>query len=160
MFAFLVSGWLVLFGLLVVLVFEPSTVGLPGSVTGQQGPARALAEAMRAEENALLKYGRANIGASGVIAPSSLTMPVPFNAPSGTVAYIGVAGATRMAVVYDGAKRVLPGALVHQMVGMSDNAADAGLSSGGFVASPAGSVTALPAAIPTGVAVIADPITP
>ncbi len=153
-------NWLMALAAIALLSLLPQAVGLPGSLTIETGQARARAEGMRAEEGALLAYARVNAGAAGVIPPADLTMPVPFNIPYGTVAAIGTAAGNRMAVVYCNDPRLLPGAAADALVGLSDNAADAGVVVGGRVSSPQGALAEVPAIVPNGVAAIAEVVTP
>ncbi len=160
---FVVILILTFIGAALPLMRLPGNIGSRGSVQDQFGYARAVAISMRNAHQALLVYARVpgNAAVSGPVSLSSLTMPVPYaGAPVAVNAYLGSSIAGRTAVVYFSGTRPWTGAVVDALALQNSFAQDCGLSVGGTVQSPQGSLTPLPAAIPAGVAVIADLVTP
>ena len=142
------------------LVMVNHAVGIPGSASWQSLSARPLGEALLVQQQALLAWARANPGVYGAVPQPSLSFPNPWNAPYQVASLVGGTVNGPVAVTWYSGTQMPAAAIADTLVQLHAYAQDVGHTAGGVLVSPAGVFTALPAGVPTGVAAVADLVTP
>ncbi|HIJ64096.1 MAG TPA: hypothetical protein HPQ04_15495 [Rhodospirillaceae bacterium] len=115
---------------------------------------------MLVQQQALLAWARANPGAYGAVPQASLSFPNPWRAPYQVASLVGGTVNGPVAVTWYAGAQTSTASMAGTLVQLHAYAQDVGHTAGGVLVSPAGVFTTLPAGVPTGVAAVADLVTP
>lgn len=160
MFPRLLPYLLAAFIVILPMVLRPGTMGAPMSLDDRQINASAVAQAILVQQQALLIWSRAHIGTTGPIAQSLLTRPAPWGTPYGVSSTIGNTALGTVAVTWYSSAQQLPGAVGGALTALHSSASDVGITGLQYLNSASGALIPLPAGVPSGVAAVADIVTP